>query len=164
MMQKLIAFGREVFQHFSKSNTFQEGAALAYYTVFSLLPMLIIVVSIFGMIWGEAAVSGELYKGLANVLGETSAKSIEQIIKQQHQHHRPPYKGVHLVQYALEGFHNVVSVIRRRKMSSWLLRCDLVSTWLPKHTVPRDNDVSNPRGCEKTKARQFLAGLAHRPH
>ena len=93
-MQKLIAFGREVFQHFSKSNTFQEGAALAYYTVFSLLPMLIIVVSIFGMIWGKAAVSGELYEGLVSTLGETSAQGIEQIIKQQHQNHTSVWTAI----------------------------------------------------------------------
>ncbi|MEO0338195.1 MAG: YihY/virulence factor BrkB family protein [Bacteroidota bacterium] len=86
-MQKILTFFKDVFTHFSKSNTFQEGAALAYYTVFSLLPMLMITVSIFGMIWGEAAVAGDLNQGLKDVLGQDMALQVEEIIKQQHTKH-----------------------------------------------------------------------------
>lgn len=87
MVSNIKTFARDLFQHFSASNTFQEGAALAYYTVFSLLPMIIIVVSILGMVWGEAAVSGEVYKGLNGVLGNEAASQIQNIVKQQHLNH-----------------------------------------------------------------------------
>ncbi|MEO0876319.1 MAG: YihY/virulence factor BrkB family protein, partial [Bacteroidota bacterium] len=60
----------------------------AYYTVFSILPMIMIVISIFGIIWGEAAVSGEVYQGLSNTLGEDAAQQIQEMISNQHKQHR----------------------------------------------------------------------------
>lgn len=86
-MNNLKDFSRNIFQHFFSSNTFQEGAALAYYTVFSLSPMIVIVVAVLGGIWGEAAVAGELYKGLNSVLGDEAAQQMENMVKQQHLKH-----------------------------------------------------------------------------
>lgn len=86
-MNKIIAFLKRVFGHFSQSNTFQEGAALAYYTVFSILPMIMIVISIFGMIWGEAAVSGEVYSGLEKTLGKEPAQQIQEMVGNHHSNH-----------------------------------------------------------------------------
>ena len=43
----MIKFIREIFDHFLISNTFQKGAALAYYAVFSTLPIIIIAISFF---------------------------------------------------------------------------------------------------------------------
>ena len=37
------------------------GAALSYYTVFSLAPLLLIVISVAGLVFGEDAVRGELF-------------------------------------------------------------------------------------------------------
>lgn len=87
-MKNLLSLLKEVDNHFSISNTFQEGVALAYYTVFSILPMIMIVISIFGIIWGEAAVSGEVYHGLSNTLGENTAQQIQEMISNQHKQHR----------------------------------------------------------------------------
>ena len=45
------------------------GAALSYYTVFSLAPLLLIVVSIAGLVFGEDAVRGELFAQLQGLMG-----------------------------------------------------------------------------------------------
>lgn len=74
--------------HFSKSNTFQEGAALAYYSVFSILPMVMVATSVLGLIWGDQAVNGEIYDQLKGVLGSDAAEQVQDIIKNQHKHHR----------------------------------------------------------------------------
>lgn len=66
------------------SNTFEKGAALAYYTVFSLIPMGVILISIFGLIWGEQAVNGELHQSLSSALGEGPAEQIQALLKEQH--------------------------------------------------------------------------------
>lgn len=87
-MNKITAFFKDLFSHFSNSNTFQEGAALAYYTVFSILPIIMITVSIFGMIWGADAVSGEVHQQLKEVLGNEAALQIQDVIKAQHVHHK----------------------------------------------------------------------------
>ena len=82
-----MGFLKDVFTHFSNSNTFQKGASLAYYAVFSLLPMIIIIVSILGILFGKQAVSGEIYTVLKDTLGGNAALQIQDIIKKQHTKH-----------------------------------------------------------------------------
>src|SRR6187551_1305992 len=57
------------------------GAALAYYTVFSLAPLLLIVVSIAGLVFGEEAARGEIFGQLAGLLGADAAKAVEEVLK-----------------------------------------------------------------------------------
>lgn len=57
------------------------GAALAYYTLFSLAPLLLIVVSVAGLVWGGDAVRGELVGQLETLLGNTAASTVEQMLK-----------------------------------------------------------------------------------
>lgn len=83
----MITLLKSVFTHFSKSNTFEKGAALAYYTVFSFVPMIVIMVSLLGIIFGEAAVSGEMFAQMQSFLGDAGAKQMESIIENQHTNH-----------------------------------------------------------------------------
>jgi membrane protein len=53
------------------------GAALSYYTFFSLAPLLLIVVSVAGLIFGAEAARGQLMGELSGLLGPDAAKSIE---------------------------------------------------------------------------------------
>ncbi|WP_457419570.1 YihY/virulence factor BrkB family protein [Roseateles sp. P5_E7] len=57
------------------------GAAIAYYTLFSLAPLLLIVVSVAGLVWGGEAVRGELVGQLQGLLGEAGAATIEGMLK-----------------------------------------------------------------------------------
>jgi membrane protein len=57
------------------------GAALAYYTLFSLAPLLLIVVSVAGLVWGGEAVRGELVEQLELLLGPSGAATIEGMLK-----------------------------------------------------------------------------------
>lgn len=83
----MLTFFKEVINHFLSSNTFQKGASLAYYTVFSIFPIIIIITSILGIFFGKQAVSGEIYTQLNSSLGSDASHQIQQIIKNQHQQH-----------------------------------------------------------------------------
>jgi membrane protein len=56
------------------------GAALSYYTVFSLAPVLLIVVSVAGLVFGEEAARGEVFGQIAGLVGTESAHAIEQML------------------------------------------------------------------------------------
>jgi membrane protein len=56
------------------------GAALAYYTLFSIAPLLLIVVSVAGMMFGEQAVRGELTENLQFLMGKEGAQAIEGLL------------------------------------------------------------------------------------
>jgi membrane protein len=56
------------------------GAALAYYTTFSLAPLLIIVIAVAGLIFGQEAARGEIVAQIAGLVGEQGAKAIEDLL------------------------------------------------------------------------------------
>jgi membrane protein len=56
------------------------GAALAYYTLFSLAPLLLISISLAGLLFGEEAARGEVMGQLSSLVGEQSARVIESML------------------------------------------------------------------------------------
>jgi len=56
------------------------GAALSYYTVFSLAPMILIVISVAGLIFGEDAVRGEIFGQLRQLMGPDAAAVMELVL------------------------------------------------------------------------------------
>jgi membrane protein len=57
------------------------GAALAYYTVFSLAPLLIIAISIAGFVLGEEAAKGQIFEQLRILIGDQGARSIQDVVQ-----------------------------------------------------------------------------------
>jgi membrane protein len=53
------------------------GAALAYYTAFSLAPLLLIVIAIAGLVFGAEAARGEIFGQLTSLMGRDAAAAIE---------------------------------------------------------------------------------------
>jgi membrane protein len=56
------------------------GAAVAYYSVFSLGPLLVIAVAIAGLAFGEQAARGEVELQLRGVLGDATAKAVDALL------------------------------------------------------------------------------------
>jgi membrane protein len=82
-----MKFIKAIFSHFMRSNTFEKGAALSYYTVFSFLPVIMIITSVLGLLFKEDAISAELYNVLNNIVGDQGALQFEALIKNQHFYH-----------------------------------------------------------------------------
>ena len=57
------------------------GAALAFYTMFSIAPLLLIVISIAGPVFGEGAVRGEIYGQLDAMLGPEGASEVQALLE-----------------------------------------------------------------------------------
>lgn len=57
------------------------GAALSYYTVFSLAPMLLIVIGVAGLVFGADAARGEIVTQLRGLMGEQGAIAVEELLK-----------------------------------------------------------------------------------
>ena len=56
------------------------GAALSYYTVFSLAPMLLIVIAIAGLVFGQDAARGALFDQLSGMMGKDAAAGVQGIL------------------------------------------------------------------------------------
>jgi membrane protein len=57
------------------------GAALAYYTLFALAPILIVVVAVGGMVFGPEAVRGEIVGQIGGLVGRDGAQAIQAILE-----------------------------------------------------------------------------------
>ena len=57
------------------------GAGIAYYTVFSIGPLLIIVITIAGVFFGEDAASGYIYAQLSDLLGTPGAEAVRGMVE-----------------------------------------------------------------------------------
>jgi len=56
------------------------GAAIAYYTAFSIAPLIVIVLGIAGLFWGQEAAGGYLYSQLAGLFGRDGAKAVQDMV------------------------------------------------------------------------------------
>jgi membrane protein len=56
------------------------GAALSYYSIFSLAPLLLIVISIAGLVFGQEAVRGEVFMQLRGLLGREASSAVEGLL------------------------------------------------------------------------------------
>jgi membrane protein len=57
------------------------GAALAYYTVFSLAPLMTIAIAIAGFFFGKEAAQGQIFDELRVLLGEEGGKAVEEMVQ-----------------------------------------------------------------------------------
>lgn len=57
------------------------GAAIAFYTVFSIAPLLVIVIAVAGMVWEREAVQGEIVEQIADVVGRDAAGTVQTLLQ-----------------------------------------------------------------------------------
>ncbi len=72
---------KETFSQFAADNVTKLSASLAYYTVFSLGPLLLVVISVTGFFFRENEVMWEVYWQLEDLVGKNSADQLFSIIK-----------------------------------------------------------------------------------
>ena len=56
------------------------SASLAYYTTFSLAPMLLLIISLAGAIWGQEAIEGKVFSEINGLIGDKAANQVQEII------------------------------------------------------------------------------------
>jgi membrane protein len=71
---------RRTGENFSEDNCMKLAASLSYYTIFAMAPLLIIIISLVGSIFGKDAVQGTVYKEIKGFVGNDAASQIQEII------------------------------------------------------------------------------------
>ncbi len=85
------------------------GAALAYYTVFSIAPLLIIAIAVAGLVFGDEAARGSVQAQLTSFLGADAAEAINDMIKNA----RKPSSSIIATIIGLVHHHTPNAVINR---------------------------------------------------
>ena len=77
-------FNKQVISEFIADNILKYSASLAYYTILSLAPLLIIILYVTGILFGKEAISGELYGEIKDLVGSDAALQVQTSIQNIH--------------------------------------------------------------------------------
>ncbi|MEH2010508.1 YihY/virulence factor BrkB family protein [Nostoc sp.] len=80
-LQAIWKLLQETFKEWSEDKASRLAAALAYYTIFSIAPLLIIVIAIAGVVFGEDAARGQIVGQIQGLVGKDGAQFIQTAIQ-----------------------------------------------------------------------------------
>jgi membrane protein len=72
---------KATFNGFSDDKCLKLAASLAYYTIFSIGPLLLLMMSIASIFYGQEAIEGTIFQELRGILGASAAQQVQEIIK-----------------------------------------------------------------------------------
>ena len=87
MRKKIIgafSYLKQVFSEFVEDDVLKYSASLAYYTIFSIAPVIIVIISVCGVLFGKEAIQNQLYGQINELVGSSAATQIQATIKNIH--------------------------------------------------------------------------------
>lgn len=72
---------KDTFTGFMKDKGLKLSASLSYYTVFSLAPLLLLIISLTGIFFGREAVEGRVFTEINGLIGSNAALQIQEVIQ-----------------------------------------------------------------------------------
>src|SRR5437899_9562848 len=79
-MKRYFELFKETWTEFNNDKGQRLGAALAYYTIFSIAPLLLIAIAIAGMIFGKSHAQAQIVTQLRGLTGDAGAKAVEEML------------------------------------------------------------------------------------
>lgn len=80
-MNKIWKLLKETFSNFMGNDPMIYSAAIAFYTIFSLPAIILIMITVAGIVFGQENVSGQLYNEISQAIGSESAQTIQKIVE-----------------------------------------------------------------------------------
>ena len=108
----------------------RHGAALAYYAVFSIAPLLLVAVYTAGVIFGEDAAKGEVHKHLNAMMGKEVAVNVEDMVKQAAEPQAAGWTPTISVALLIVGALGAFLHVRGTLCTIWKLDPPRGNTWL----------------------------------
>lgn len=68
-------------KNFGEDKVMKLSAALAYYTIFSMGPLLVVIISLCGLLFSREAIEGKVYSLLIHFMGSETATQVQDMIK-----------------------------------------------------------------------------------
>ena len=80
LLKKIFRLLKQTFKEYQEDNISRLAAALAYYTIFSLAPLLIIAISVAGFIWSQRAAESQVLAQMESLLGPQGTNFIQSLL------------------------------------------------------------------------------------
>ena len=87
---RILDFLREVAREWRDDDALIQGAALAYYALFAMAPLLVLIIAVAGLVLGRTAAQGRLVEQMQDLMGPQGAHMVEGMIE----HVSSPASGI----------------------------------------------------------------------
>src|ERR1044071_6678670 len=81
----ILQLAKNTWNGFSDDDCMTLGAAMAYYTVFSLAPLLLTIISLAGLVFGREAIQNQIAGQIQGLIGAGAAEQVQAMLKHQAQ-------------------------------------------------------------------------------
>ena len=132
MKRKIItvfSYVKQVFSEFSGDNILKYSASLAYYTIFSIAPLLIVIMSVCGWLFGKDAIQGHVYSQIKGLIGSDAAIQVQETIKNIHYTGHNIFASTISVIVLLIGATGIFGEVQDSLNLIWGLRIKTRKTW-----------------------------------
>lgn len=130
LLTKIGRGARILGKNFVQDDCFTHSAALAYYTTFSLAPILFIILSVSSFFFGQEAAQGEIYRKTTDLIGQEAARMIEALIRSAYFDGSSPWAFTLGVITVLVGATTVFSAIHNALNRIWGVKASEKLTFL----------------------------------
>lgn len=113
---------KSTFQEFNDDNAIKLSASLSYYTIFSIAPLSLIILSVCGFFFGKEAVAGEFYGQINNLVGSKAATQIQETMKNMELENNNTFAMIFGIVVLLIGASGVFAEIQSSINYIWGLR------------------------------------------
>lgn len=117
--RRLLSLARQAFAAFKHDYAASMGAAIAYYTVFSLAPLLVIVIAVAGAVFGREAVTGMIVAQVGGLIGNEGAAFVQSLIRNASDPERGLVAGTVSVAVLVIGATTVFAELQRALDRIW---------------------------------------------
>lgn len=125
----IYSYLKQVFTEFIEDDILKYSASLAYYTVFSLAPVLIVIISICGVLFGKEAIQGQVYGQIKGLVGGAAAIQIQDTIKNIHLTGNNIFATIISIIVLLIGATGIFGEVQDSLNKIWGLRVKTRKTW-----------------------------------
>ena len=132
MKKKVISvytYLKQVSEEFLEDDILKYSASLAYYTIFSLAPMLIVIISLSSILFAREAMQGHIYAQIKDLVGAEAAIQIQDIIKNIHITGQSFFASVISVIILLVGATGIFGEVQDSLNKIWGLKVKTRKTW-----------------------------------
>lgn len=78
--KKIFSLIKETFKEWNNDDPFRQSAVIAYYSIFSLPALVIIIVQVAGLVLGKDAAQGQISEQISNTIGQQAAEQVQTMV------------------------------------------------------------------------------------
>lgn len=117
--KRVLDLGRKAVSAYVDDYATSMGAAIAYYTMFSLAPLLVIVVAVAGALFGREAVQGQIVAQLGGLIGHEGAVFVQSLVRSASDTERGLVAGMVSLAVLVVGATTVFAELQRAMDRIW---------------------------------------------